>query len=200
MQGNIPLQWQEVTVALTALTDNSIWHCRAAAVLVYGLSIMSHSVSIYFGPRTGWCLGWVFCYRISLQEPWEALVWQIYLTEVNVASVADKWYVHTPSPFLYSLSLSFTPSPSFFVRLHFLICVGLWEAFKQLRRLDYVTVQLPCLCWVSVCWCRYSCLISVGGLRVEKRSECIDFIDSRVHGFCFASPCWIIDWIANAYD
>lgn len=170
-----------VTGAPTAVTDT--------VVLVYGLSIMSRSAPVYFGPRKGEMPGLPF-YWVCLPQPWVAQVWQI-----GVSSRYCKWCVRTSSPSLYSLSL--LVRSSFFASLVFRMFVELSEALEQFRHSDYVTV-LPRSRRVPVCRC--SCLISVGGFRLLRRSEFVDFIDSGVHRFCFTSPCWIIDWIANAYD
>lgn len=80
----------------TARSDSGNWHWEAAAVGVYGVSIMSRSAPLYFGLRK-WERPHEFIFDpVSLQE----LVWQICLEKA--ASGADKWCAHTLSPFLCS--------------------------------------------------------------------------------------------------
>lgn len=152
---------------------------------------MSRSAPIYFGPRKAE-MPRLPSYWVCLLQPWVAQVWQICLAEVRYW----RWCVRTSSPSLYSLSL--LVRSSFSASLVFRIFVELSEASEQFRHSDHVTVQQTRSHRVSVCRC--SCLISVGGLRLVRRSEFVDFIDSGVHRFCFTSRCCIIDWIANAYD
>lgn len=181
----------------TDWSDSTNWRWEATAVPVHGPSIMPFSVPIYFSlkkvgdARVAFFISFSFRSFEKLQS--DRSIWQRW-TQRQISDVS----AHSlPSCTLYHLihTKSFILHP-----LVFLICVGLWEAFQLFRCLDYMTVQVPRFCLVSVFWCRYSCLISMGGLRLVKRSALIDFIDSRVHGFCFSSPCWIIDWIANAYE
>lgn len=165
-----PINTMKYSIAPTAVTDT--------VVLVYGLSIMSRSAPVYFGPRKGEMPGLPF-YWVCLPQPWVAQVWQICLAEVNTAAdtVSDVYAHPLPPWILYH---------SFFASL-------------VVRGIGTVSaLGLRDCAARSVCRC--SCLISVGGLRLVRRSEFVDFIDSGVHRFCFTSPCWIIDWIANAYD
>ncbi len=127
-----PHWYKKYSIAMTGsgscsgCTDSINWHWEATAMLVYGLSIMSRLACLLWPEKLG-DAPVAFYIEFPFRSPEKLLVWQIYLVDVNTASITDKWCERTHSPSLCSLSLLF--SLSVFALLLPLICVGLWKNF-----------------------------------------------------------------------
>lgn len=86
----------------TDCTDSGNWRWDAAAVF-FMVCQWCHALCLFtLAWETGRCPGCLF-YWVSLQEPWEAPVWQIYLVGVNQhqLQISDVYAHLLPPCFLY---------------------------------------------------------------------------------------------------